>query len=338
MHRITSHFFNRHYRIINIVILSIIMFLYCSEFYGDDNPIRRAQRYMSIHNERSYHRAEKLLSSLQIKTVNGNVIYLRVKNLLNWAKYYGRSKSLLMRRLISLADSLIALGKENYPAEKDNLLLLHALSEGLKGNRHVAQTVLQRLKDKFGSNSYYKYLVWKFSGYRPDPLDDTLDDLIRQNPQFFKARFDRARWYFNLGIIHLATEEARILMAMKPRSPWVLTFYGVCLLEHNDPGNAQAYFRRALSIENYSPAVFELGRSLYLYGKLVESIPFFIKTLILDPAHLGANYYIGKAYMIQGNRSKAAYHLKKYITLNPNGIDREDVEKWIERLEANRRT
>jgi len=42
--------------------------------------------------------------------------------------------------------------------------------------------------------------------------------------------------------------------------------------------------------------------------------------------------------MILGNNLKAAYHLKRYIALNPNSIDKEDVEKWINRLMGIRRT
>ncbi len=289
---------------------------------------------MEIHNEKSYRGAEKLFEKILQKKSTPEYFYYRIKNLLNWSEYVGRSNSVKHVKLLNKAKVLIsqALQLYRYNEKKSDFELLRSLYYGLKGYRKFASQILARLWDKYRENKYYRYLRWKFKGNSPNPFDKDISVLIEKHPRFFKARFDRARYFFNHGILHIATSEARYCWRLKPKSPWATTFYGVCILEHNEPYRAILYFKKVLRIEEYSPAIFEMGRSLYLYGKLKKSLMFFNRSVELNPGNVPAHFYLGKSYMILRMREKAIFHFKKYILLNPSAIDIDDVKRWVNKL------
>ncbi len=322
-------------RVFKVLLILFMVINYRSyDVFSSGYYVRSAVYLMKVHNEKSYKKADKLFSLLLKRESKAEYYYYHIKNVLNWAEYVGRSDSLKHEKLLHKAKKLInkALREYKNDEQKKDFQLMRSLYYGLKGKRAVALKILNSVENKFKGKRYYAYLRWKFSGFIPDPFCNEIDSLIEKYPRFFKARFDRARSYFNHNILHIATKEARYCVNLRPRSPWTLTFYGVCILEHNNPYRAIGYFQKVLSIEKYSPAIFEMGRSLYLYGKLKKSLYYFKKAVQLNPGHIAANFYLGKSYMILKKNKKAIKHFNRYIELNPNGIDVGDVQIWIKRL------
>lgn len=314
-------------------ILFLTMHRY-KNIFSSGYYLRSALSLMRVHNVSSYKKAEVLFKTLLKKRQTPDYYYYRIKNILNWAEYVGRAdiskhKELLHRAWLMLKNAFSSY--KNHEQRPDFKLML-SFYHGLKGNRNYALKILKSIEDDYKDKRYFRYLKWKFSGYSPDPFCSEINDLIKNYPRFFKARFDRARSFYNKGVLHVATREARYCVNLRPNSPWAVTFYGVCILEHNEPYRAMAYFRKALEIEYYAPAVFEMGKSLYLYGKLKSGLKYFKKAVDINPGHVSANFYLGKSYMILGKKAKAVNYFKRYLKLNPNAIDFDDVKKWIQRL------
>ena len=75
-------------------------------------------------------------------------------------------------------------------------------------------------------------------------------------------------------------------------------------IEH-DPSNADAWN--------------ELGFSYRKLGKFADALNSYEKALAINPAHLGANEYLGELYIQTGDMPKAEERLAKLNTLCPTG-------------------
>jgi tetratricopeptide (TPR) repeat protein len=295
------------------------------------NYINYARKLSANLNAASFEKAENIYQKLFNRDKDAKTLYFRIKNLLEWAEYLFRAKRYKTGSILNKALLLLNQASRLFPGNTD-FILLKATYNVLISKRSQGCSLLLGVYERYKDKPYFIYLLWKYKSPSPDPFSQDIEKVIQLKPGFLKARFDRARELFNRGVLHDALSEAKYLASRMTLSPWVLTFLGVCYLEHNDPHSAIVFFKKALNIEDYSPAVFEMGRSLYLYGKLEESLPYFENTLKLNKAHASAHYYSGKAYMILGKKKKAYYHFTNYLKYCPSAVDRDDIIKWLKRL------
>lgn len=78
----------------------------------------------------------------------------------------------------------------------------------------------------------------------------------------------------------------------------------------------------------------ELGTA-YVQAKLYDNaIDAYAKTITLDPENAEVNYNLGLLYKhSRSDDKKAAYHLKKYLQLNPKAKNKKEVEYLIKMLQ-----
>jgi len=74
-----------------------------------------------------------------------------------------------------------------------------------------------------------------------------------------------------------------------------------------------------------------LGYSLRQKGRMAEAEAWYLKALKLDPAHLGANEYLGELYVLTGQLAKAQVRLKTIAKIcgNTTCVEYQDLAKAI---------
>jgi len=109
---------------------------------------------------------------------------------------------------------------------------------------------------------------------------------------------------------------------------------GFSLLNANQPERARKWFERAVTASpDHAPSHFGLGRALLDAKQVDAAIASLERATQIDPA-IGAQYRLGIAYQLKGDKPKAIANLEKFLDVKPARVGKaaDDARQRLEIL------
>jgi predicted Zn-dependent protease len=220
----------------------------------------------------------------------------------------------------SWIESYNATAKPIPPVKPDNFIRIHTRVETRYGDEEV---VLNKLRDEVARNpgdslSHYRYgLILARTGNRTEAVKEMRTALTQRafDPYILK---DLGWIYYLDGQFPQALKTLKSACGLIPKDPECTYYLGRTQLEMGNPVEATTNFRNLTrQYPDYTPAFYYLGQSLGQQQQLGD-----------------AHYYLGVYYLRKRDFNNARIQLKQALKHLENTERRQQVEKWVARLEG----
>jgi len=160
------------------------------------------------------------------------------------------------------------------------------------------------------------------------------EKVIKREPELGLA-------HYNLGITYMNLEQGdKAIVAIKrsielvPENSSAFTALGKIYMMKGDSDKALEWFNKAIELKPEAQTYFDIGASFYNTNKMEEAVKNFEKAVEIDPGFFTAHYFLGIIYFGQEEFDKAIAALKKYLELEPNAPNIEEVKEIISKIES----
>ncbi len=137
--------------------------------------------------------------------------------------------------------------------------------------------------------NYFKLgAAFYWAGY-PDQAIPYLDEVVRRDPENWKALFALGQIHFDAERWQPALESYRKVLAIRPAHTGALIGAGEVYARMNDPQAAEKLLRQAVESDGKNAdAANQLGLALAKQDRTSEAKEWFERAISIDPAHTGA--------------------------------------------------
>lgn len=163
---------------------------------------------------------------------------------------------------------------------------------------------------------------------------------IDAHPKFSAAYNDMGVQYLKINDVAAANDAFRTAVNLAPDAFAPLLNLGMLMVDIQKFGEAEKVLRAAIAAkEGSAPAHYYLGRALANLGKFDDAIVELNKGLTLGGEAMAHNMkeayrILAIMYSSKGEKKRAAAQLEKYLELNPNAPDAEQLRRSIEQFKA----
>ncbi len=220
----------------------------------------------------------------------------------------------------SWIESYNATAKPIPPVKPENFNRIHTRIETRYGDEEV---VLAKRRDEVAQNpgdslAHYRYgLILTRSGNRTKAIEEMRTALTKRafDPYILK---DLGWIYYLDGQFEPAIKTLKSACGMIPKDPECAYYLGRTQLEMGNPAEAsQNFLKLTRQYPEYTPPYYYLGQSLGQQQQLGD-----------------AHYYLGVYYLRKRDFKNARIQLKQALKHLQNAERREQVEKWVAKLEG----
>jgi tetratricopeptide (TPR) repeat protein len=187
--------------------------------------------------------------------------------------------------------------------------------------------------EEIGGEDYIKALeLYKNKEY--DKAVALFEKVIEKEPDMGLA-------YYNLGITYIALEQYEKALAAVQRSIELLpensalyTTLGKIYMAQAETDKALEWFNKAIELKPEAQTYFDIGAAFYNSNQKQEAIANFEKAVEIDPKFSPAYYFLGILHFGLEEFDKAVEALNKYIELEPNAPNINEVRDIIKQIES----
>ncbi len=174
---------------------------------------------------------------------------------------------------------------------------------------------------------------------RYGPAMRLLSDAIRKDPNQVHAWRLRAQVHEHLGRLHLAVQDYERYLALRPSDSDAYVRRGDLLNRTLEHESAIQDYTRALKLKpSQVGALVGRGLALTALERYPEALDDYRRALAFDPANGEVLGNIAIAYLLSGERGKAAQYMKKALQVEKDPAWKARLESWLTHLESRRHT
>ena len=177
---------------------------------------------------------------------------------------------------------------------------------------------------------YYYWDRYVHLGDR-SPLElgvETLEEMVRENPQDPDARIALAQYYFDNGAYNRAIEQVEQVLAAYPENDNALFILGISRVQLGQPEDALAPLEQFVAIRSESPnanfdtvletALYYMGVSYLNLERTDEAIQSLEDALVIGTSDADAMYMLGLAYARKGEHELAIEQYSNAVRFVPD--------------------
>ncbi len=183
-----------------------------------------------------------------------------------------------------------------------------------------------------------------FAEKKYDEAINSYMKFLEKNPDAFQVHYNIGNCYKEKGEHDKAIEEFQIVISkireskpdLKGDELAAKAFAGIgeAHVKKGDYKSAQENFQRSVEIHPSDEVLaYNVGEIYFANERVEEAIQFFNLATQIKPDWSEPYLKLGYAYLNKGDMEKAKENLKKFIEINPNAPNAEEVKKLLQSLE-----
>jgi tetratricopeptide (TPR) repeat protein len=163
---------------------------------------------------------------------------------------------------------------------------------------------------------------------------------VKIKPDFYQAYQNLAAAYYRAELYREAVEAAEKALETGPESAQTLKLLSVAYSKLGDEKKALEYeekLRELPEVELSPEELFNMGAAAANESRDEEAAEYFKKATELKPDYALAYYHLGVIYFRLGKMEQAERALRKYLELQPEGENAENVETLLEYIKKSKK-
>ena len=171
------------------------------------------------------------------------------------------------------------------------------------------------------------YIFVKKSEY--DKADDELGKIFSIYPKYPNLHYFKGDLYARMGNHPRSVEEYRIELQNQPNNVEAMKALGKEYIEMGGYSEALAQFNKAMQLQPQSADAKQLsGWANYLLKNFAGAVALYQAALAKDPGNPLTYKRLCLAYRDMGDRQAAAQACQKYLQMQPDAPDRQEIERY----------
>ncbi|HEY4723920.1 MAG TPA: tetratricopeptide repeat protein, partial [Anaerolineae bacterium] len=202
-----------------------------------------------------------------------------------------------------------------------------ALRSELLGRVYLSQANLalaaRAFADAMTANPAYAE-AYAYYGFTLDQLGEdgepSLDQALALDPNLIAARYFRARHAWTRGDLDSAQADLQAALDREPLNRLIAAELGRVYLQRSEYASAEKWLTTARDLDPADPVGWKTLAELYVgraYGSPAQAVSTAQQAVNLTPNDAAAHLWLGRAYLISGDRDRAEDELRRSIELDP---------------------
>ena len=202
-----------------------------------------------------------------------------------------------------------------------------ALRSELLGRAYLSQANLalaaRAFADAIAENPAYAE-AYAYSGFTLDQLGEdgkpSFDQALVLDPNLIAARYFRARHEWMHGDPDSALADLKAALDREPANRLITAELGRVYLQRSEYASAEKWLTAARDLDPTDPIGWKTLAELYIgraYGSPAQAVSTAQQAVNLAPNDAAAHLWLGRAYLISGDRAQAEGELRRLIELDP---------------------
>jgi len=203
----------------------------------------------------------------------------------------------------------------------------HALRSELLGRVDLSQANLalaaRAFADALAANPAYAE-AYAYYGFTLDQLGEdgksSLDQALVLDPNLSVARYFRARHESLHGDLDSALADLKAALDREPLNRVITAELGRVYLQRSEYASAEKWLTTARDLDPADPVGWKTLAELYAghaYGSPAQAVSTALQAVTLAPKDATAHLWLGRAYLLSGDRDQAEDELRRSIELDP---------------------
>ncbi len=147
-----------------------------------------------------------------------------------------------------------------------------------------------------------------------------LDRAVKLDPNLIVARYFLARHLWDRGDLDGALDELKYANEHDPANALIAAEIGRMYMQRSDYPNAEQWLTKARDLAPNDVTILNLLAELYVgrsYGASDQGVSVAQRIVSLAPEEAGSHVWLGRAYLLSGDRGGAERELREAVRLNP---------------------
>ena len=174
--------------------------------------------------------------------------------------------------------------------------------------------------------------IYRETGQLKEAIE-TLETAVALRPQHATSRAHLGAAYRDAGRLDDAVEQLSSAIALQPDHLVAYVDLGFIYKRHGQYKLAVEHFKKALALEGDQAnaiAYLNIGDTYFKMRELDRAIPYFQKTVELNPKHANSHLLLGLSYRALKRGEQARVHFEKTLELDPDHPQAAQIRQWLE--------
>ena len=164
---------------------------------------------------------------------------------------------------------------------------------------------------------------------------EILEEAVALQPEFATAHLNLGAVYNRIGQYDNGIHYFNKALEIEPDNPHASTNLGLAYRAKGRYPEAIEQFTKALELQGDQANAMTyvvIGETFHDMREHEKAIPYFQKTVELNPTHPNAHMLLGQSYRALKRVDKARFHFEKTLELEPDHPQADQIRQWLEQI------